>query len=103
MVPGAPLFPISLTIAPNVLADVKDPCLWQNKTGAVIETWTNGWATTFWEVENIVRSGPNCTFVFGNGGQQSGRGFHIDPPNPGGHGPINTEGTLQLLSSSKLL
>ena len=58
----------------------------------VIETWTNGWSTTFWEVDDIAANagpggynggpndGPNATFVFGNGGQQSGRGFHIDPP-----------------------
>ena len=93
MVPGAPLFPVSLTVGPEVFKGVKDPCLWQNKSGAIIETWTNGWATTFWEVNNIVRDNhSNCVFEFGRGGQQTGRGFHIDPPNPGGHGPINTEG-----------
>lgn len=48
----------------------------------IIETWTNGWSTTFWEVTDITDDGQgNSTFVFGGkGGQQSGRGFHIDPP-----------------------
>ena len=48
----------------------------------MIETWTNGWSTTFWTVGDIISSGVNQTFVFSGGGQQSGRGFHVDPPNP---------------------
>ena len=86
--PGAPLFPVSLEIdvAKVFGSTVVDPSTWVNKSSAVIETWTNGWSTTFWEVDDIAsNSGPggrNATFVFGNGGQQSGRGFHIDPPVP---------------------
>jgi hypothetical protein len=44
-------------------------------------------------VDDITSEGTNSTFVFGNGGQQSGRGFHIDPPTtPPKDLPINTEG-----------
>jgi hypothetical protein len=102
MVPGAPLFPVGLMLdadftaeGPMGAAGVPPPSTWKNKTGAVVETWTNGWSTTFWEVTDITKagSGGNTTFVFGGaGGQQSGRGFHIDPPSDGpNHGPIQTE------------
>ena len=57
-------------------AGVPPPSAWATKstTGAspVIETWTNGWATTFWEVGSI----DNETLKFSAGGQQIGRGFH---------------------------
>eukprot|EP00656_Telonema_subtile_P008208 TRINITY_DN13842_c0_g1_i3.p1 TRINITY_DN13842_c0_g1~~TRINITY_DN13842_c0_g1_i3.p1 ORF type:complete len:426 (-),score=74.82 TRINITY_DN13842_c0_g1_i3:52-1329(-) len=102
MVPGAPLFPVGLSVGDDVFVGVPNPCDWESPSGAVIETWTNGWATTFWEVDDIVRSGPNCTFVFGNGGQQTGRGFHVDPVNPGGHGPINTEGGWKVENAFEL-
>eukprot|EP01047_Picozoa_sp_COSAG01_P054913 COSAG01_NODE_6055_length_3878_cov_1.602805_2_plen_526_part_00 len=111
MVPGAPLFPVALELDSAVWggeggllakAGVPDPSTWQSQAGAVIETWTNGWSTTFWEVTDITGgAGRNSTFVFGGaGGQQSGRGFHIDPPcahDPSGKQcrdsqPISTEG-----------
>ena len=103
MVPGAPLFPTGITVV-NVSAvfgavDVADPTTWYNKSGAVIETWTNGWSTTFFTVGSILASEEdedadaaavkggqakerNATFVFSGGGQQTGRGFHVDPPDP---------------------
>ena len=107
MVPGAPLFPTGVKV--NVSAvfgavGVADPATWYNKSGAVIETWTNGWSTTFFTVGSIESSeegagagagegegagagegaarGRNATFVFSGGGQQTGRGFHVDPPDP---------------------
>ena len=87
-------------------AGVPPPSSWKNKSGAVVETWTNGWSTTFWEVTDIVQPGAgNTTFVFGgSGGQQSGRGFHIDPPSDGpNHGPIQTEGGWKIENAIELL
>ena len=112
MVPGAPLFPVGLMLdadftaeGPMGAAGVPPPATWRNKTGAVIETWTNGWSTTFWEVTDITADGGNTTFVFGGaGGQQSGRGFHIDPPSDGpNHGPISTEGGWKIENAIELL
>ena len=102
MVPGAPLFPVGLEVRDGVWAGQyaaeapAEPRTWRRKSGAVIETWTNGWSTTFFNVTDIVADGPNRSkFVFGGtGGQQSGRGFHIDPPTtpPNVSLPLNTEG-----------
>ena len=40
----------------------------------------------------------------GAGGQQSGRGFHIDPPSDGpNHGPISTEGGWKIENAIELL
>ena len=115
MVPGAPLFPVALELDSSVWggkagvltqAGVPDPTKWKSKSGAVIETWTNGWSTTFWEVTDIQgEPGGNSTFVFGGaGGQQTGRGFHIDPPSDGpNHGPINTEGGWKIENAMELL
>ena len=113
MVPGAPLFPVGLRLdadftkeGPMGSAGVPPPSSWKNKFGAVVETWTNGWSTTFWEVTDIVQPGAgNTTFVFGgSGGQQSGRGFHIDPPSDGpNHGPIQTEGGWKIENAIELL
>eukprot|EP00041_Stephanoeca_diplocostata_P002685 m.29155 g.29155 ORF g.29155 m.29155 type:complete len:175 (+) comp13685_c0_seq1:224-748(+) len=90
MVPGAPLFPTALRVPTSAWtqAGVVDPSQWQTstQTGAkpIIQTWTNGWCTTFWEVDNIT-SNDNDTSAstnaanvmgFGRGGQQTGRGFH---------------------------
>ena len=115
MVPGAPLFPVGLELDGSIWggeggvlakAGVPDPSTWASKSGAVIETWTNGWSTTFWEVTDITQgAGENSTFVFGGtGGQQSGRGFHIDPPSDGPNiGPINTEGGWKIENAHELL
>eukprot|EP00658_Telonema_sp_P-2_P049871 TRINITY_DN3795_c0_g1_i19.p1 TRINITY_DN3795_c0_g1~~TRINITY_DN3795_c0_g1_i19.p1 ORF type:complete len:842 (-),score=152.99 TRINITY_DN3795_c0_g1_i19:108-2633(-) len=104
MVPGAPLFPIGMTVGNKVFDQTAPwPCAWRNKTGAVVETWTNGWSTTFWEVVGVREEGGNCTLMFGDGGQQTGRGFHVDPPNPGGHGDINTEGGWKIENAIELL
>ena len=52
-----------------------EPSTWKKKNTAVVETWTNGWSTTFWQVDDIIhdQGGNSSTLVFGNGGQQSGQ------------------------------
>eukprot|EP00729_Bicosta_minor_P012267 gene12267-26219_t len=110
MVPGAPLFPVGLTVeagkwgAHNEMP--AEPSTWKKKNTAVVETWTNGWSTTFWQVDDIIhdQGGNSSTLVFGNGGQQSGRGFHIDPPTtPPKDLPISTEGGWKIENALELL
>ena len=139
MVPGAPLFPVALSLNTTSRDGSKfwaagqyqsmappDPATWRNKTGAVVETWTNGWSTTFWEVVDITSSASSAsssssasstsspssgasddqftTLVFGNGGQQTGRGFHIEPPStPPKDLPISTEGGWKIENAIELL
>ena len=103
-VPGAPLFPIGLRVPDSAWqqAGIEAPSEWMTAqasgTSAVLETWTNGWATTFWEVE---ASGE--TLHFTRGGQQIGRGFHTannDPHNPiYDVGPWKIENALELLDA----
>ncbi len=105
MVPGAPSFPVGLSVPGDAFkqAGVPPPAEWAsiNETGAkpVVETWTNGWCTTFWEVDSI-RSGQG-NMTFGRGGQQTGRGFHADNNDPSGPitdaGPWFVENALELL------
>lgn len=70
---------------------------WRNRSGALIETWTNGWSTTFWQVrvklcDCLIRkellsddgvqvdgiepgaAAGQARLVLGRGGQQTGRG-----------------------------
>ena len=78
-VPGAPLFPAGMTVPSEAFskAGIAHPSSWQH-TGAtpVLMTWTNGWATTFWEVANVSANATDQMLQFGKGGHQIGRGFH---------------------------
>ena len=47
MVPGAPLFPVGLQVTAGEWTRGQpppEPHTWKNKSGPVIETWTNGWS-----------------------------------------------------------
>jgi hypothetical protein len=111
MVPGAPLFPVGLEVVDTKWSKDHDnpppePRTWRRKAGAVIETWTNGWSTTFWNVTDIVSTAANTsTFVFGgSGGQQTGRGFHIEnPTTPPPQTPLDTEGGWKIENAIELL
>ena len=63
----------------------------------MLETWTNGWATTFWEVGSV----SSDALGFRTGGQQIGRGFHAqskdEPLNDAG--PWKVENALALLDA----
>ena len=109
MVPGSPLFPKGLKIpASSFGKTIGSPLDWApaEETGEslVVETWTNGWAVTMWEVGSVSSAGDgNVSFAFSKGGQQTGRGFHINPPSPGGKGRIDTEGPWKIENALELL
>ena len=96
MVPGAPLFPDGLIVPSTAWASagVPPPSEWvaEASSGAapVVETWTNGWATTFWEVGAIAGD----ALHFRAGGQQIGRGFHAPSNDP--KKPINDAGPWKI-------
>lgn len=104
-VPGAPLFPVGINVPSGAWSDagVPAPSQWASEaesgTAPVLETWTNGWATTFWEVGGV--SGDELHFR--SGGQQIGRGFHTpnnDPTQPlNDAGPWKIENALELLDA----
>ena len=109
MVPGSPLFPVSVKFPAAAFGSpIPSPFKWAtaNETGEklVVETWTNGWCTTFWTVEDVSDAGDgNVSFAFGKGGQQTGRGFHENPIVAGGGGPIDTEGQFKIENALELL
>ena len=105
MVPGSPAFPVGVSVPAAAWSDagVPPPSTWasaaQTGTAPVLETWTNGWATTFWEVGDV----EGDAIGFRAGGQQIGRGFHADgkdqPLNDAG--PWKVENALELLDQAQ--
>lgn len=106
MVPGSPLFPVGLSFPEALFKGAAAPANWSTSaetgTAPVVQTWTNGWCTTMWEVEHMhAPPGENATLRFGAGGQQTGRGFHIDDRKP--DGVLDTEGGWRIENVLELL
>jgi len=117
MVPGAPLFPVGLQYNTTVFTDerVPPPSEWNTPkdtgTTPILQTWTNGWCTTMWEFEpeQPKQSSENESSLgseilrlkFTKGGQQTGRGFHIESFNPKDR--LNTEGGWRVENALELL
>ena len=95
MVPGAPLFPVGVSVPDSLFreptkhgAAVAPPSEWAGATATgaspIVQTWTNGWATTMWEVGGVTGypaaggKPAGTTMGFTKGGQQTGRGFHSE-------------------------
>ena len=84
--PGSPLFPIGLEFPESLLTNAGVPAAstWTGGSragaGTIVQRWTNGWCTTMWETDSmsVDKGAGTVKLLFGKGGQQTGRGFHID-------------------------
>eukprot|EP00928_Gymnodinium_smaydae_P031070 TRINITY_DN22929_c0_g1_i1.p1 TRINITY_DN22929_c0_g1~~TRINITY_DN22929_c0_g1_i1.p1 ORF type:complete len:770 (+),score=134.38 TRINITY_DN22929_c0_g1_i1:334-2310(+) len=109
MVPGNPLFPVGVSFNSSLFekGGVSPPSAWSSisSTGEkpIVQTWTNGWCTTFWEVDAVEASDPSghTRLLYGQGGQQTGRGFHVQGEDP--HGELDTEGGWRIENVRELL
>ena len=106
MVPGSPLFPSGVSFNASLFNGAVSPANWSTAaevgTTPLVQTWTNGWCVTMWDVEHLhAPPGEHVTLKFGKGGQQTGRGFHIESRKPSG--ALDTEGGWRVENVLELL
>lgn len=82
--PG-PYFPTGLALGPNASSLFPRISAWRaaDLRQAVLTSWTNGWFTSHFDLQDALRDN-GTTLVFGpRGGVQGGRGWHFDASVPG--------------------